>query len=1426
MAVPTALLLLGLLAFAQDDPATEVDVAELLSKLADARRELDFGPTSERLIELGKRVQDEALARRLAAGAADFLAEASLFERLVARVNEQAGRGQPLPWPDGGELVVARADLAGVELAREGVAARKPWRSFAPALTLQLLAGLALAPAERVELARFAFWRGLGERGESELHGALEADPSLKDAADPMLAAARHEEAPRGGYSWHRGRFLPALEVNRRRLLEDAAQKSEQALGAEASLRLDEAIEAPARALDLLAPRLAAATQRIVAELAELYEPPRDWIASYRRNPSLRRQRLEQREQWEPVAKAALELIGKYDKPEQPEVDEFRSQLAEKALQYRRLRDADELAFERVAPRDAEALLARLDLLEPALEALLVYRREHHGDVVDPFPAVSPQGAKVHVLPGRAGSGLEEFARALLLFKSHRLLEFIQRGEELDRAGAELSPWERLVLRDHLDDALDLYNARLLTSADPEEYANVVATNEYRRTLLLKPFEIDERVVVAARGHSQEMKDLGYFGHDSPTDKLRTPSDRVRVAGYGGGAGENCYAGGGGGRGAFEGWYHSPGHHRGMVSGGPHLGVGADTTHSLWTQNFAGTDWGWRRWWPALTIDVESAVATAIARLGRTKHDTCRDELEALVELGLKALPASSRALTAARADLNAERRGFATRLARAIAVGAVQEGIPQASDLAIGTLLTLLDDPVGIVRGEANLALEHVTARSFGFGASLEPPQRAAAVKRWRDWWKAAREGFTPRIETRPEEIQPYDAASPAARGPGRRQSPDAPLKVFSPEERLALARRLGGSRQTEQAVAAAIDWLVRHQSPDGSWGARAFERQCQGARGEKCGNAGNFEFDVGLTGLALLCLIHGGSTVELGPHRDHVKKGLDFLVSRMQEHGKFTTTSGWYMYQHALATQALAEGYGTSGDPFLKQAAQKAVDFLVFAQNRELGGWRYEARTDCDTSVTGWVVLALATAHDARLRVAGFQGAREWIDRVTEPAYYRVGYTHALDGATHEPRLTAVGMVCRLALGTPSNHPALTVGKEWCLRQLPTANYVDLYFAYYTTLALFQLGGDPWKRWNDAMVPALLARIHDSKEGCRRGSFDSQGVYPEYGGRVYGTALSCLMLEVYYRYDKFPEVRSLSVTGSIADLAKPLVAKLGSGGTEVERAVAMRRLEEELGTSAQAPMLQLLRESKELTVRQDAADVLSHVATASILSDLLFLLDEPDGAIRERLHRAVVRAASPACIPDLVRRLADERSFVRFHAARTLGQLGRTEALAPLLERASVEPDGGVKSEITMAIRALANRSALDQLLDDAGFLATDPARRADLREGLRVLESSGLPEKLVAAKPKQPDLYAACLAPLKELGRAGFVPLLIAALELDDPEARTLADRLLVALAGRSMDFKPAADPKLRKEAIARWAAWWKSAREAFNAGSAAR
>jgi len=84
--------------------------------------------------------------------------------------------------------------------------------------------------------------------------------------------------------------------------------------------------------------------------------------------------------------------------------------------------------------------------------------------------------------------------------------------------------------------------------------------------------------------------------------------------------------------------------------------------------------------------------------------------------------------------------------------------------------------------------------------------------------------------------------------------------------------------------------------------------------------------------------------------------------------------------------------------------------------------------------------------------------------------------------------------------------------------LQEMPGTGLVNHYYWYYATLALYQSGGDPWRRWNEALQKNLLAA--QRLDGTWAGSWDPDPVWGRCGGRVYSTALCTLCLEVYYRY------------------------------------------------------------------------------------------------------------------------------------------------------------------------------------------------------------------------------------------------------------------------------------------------------------------
>jgi hypothetical protein len=114
---------------------------------------------------------------------------------------------------------------------------------------------------------------------------------------------------------------------------------------------------------------------------------------------------------------------------------------------------------------------------------------------------------------------------------------------------------------------------------------------------------------------------------------------------------------------------------------------------------------------------------------------------------------------------------------------------------------------------------------------------------------------------------------------------------------------------------------------------------------------------------------------------------------------------------------------------------------------------------------------------------------------------------------------RLTAVGMLCRVFIGEDTKGEMLKAHANRVIEEMPSVKRPDFYRWYYATLAMFQMGGEYWEKWNGAMKESLLAT--QRKGECEDGSWDPDRVpYGAHGGRVFSTALACLSLEVYYRY------------------------------------------------------------------------------------------------------------------------------------------------------------------------------------------------------------------------------------------------------------------------------------------------------------------
>ncbi len=335
----------------------------------------------------------------------------------------------------------------------------------------------------------------------------------------------------------------------------------------------------------------------------------------------------------------------------------------------------------------------------------------------------------------------------------------------------------------------------------------------------------------------------------------------------------------------------------------------------------------------------------------------------------------------------------------------------------------------------------------------------------------------------------------------------------------RQALIRKGGGSPQSEEAVALALAWLAEHQNPDGTWHLDHTKGRCQG----RCGNPGSIkDSTISATALALLPFLGAGQTHKEGKYKEVVGKGLDALVKLgKQTPNGVSWEDGGTMYAHGITSIALCEAYGMTKDSRLYEPAQASIDYIVYAQNPDDGGWRYRPRTPGDTSVVGWQVMALKSAHLAYLRVPNgtVQGASKFLDLAQMD--YGSAYAYMTDNKNnYRASTSAVGLLCRMYLGWKRDDQRLQDGTARLAKIGPSQN--DYYYNYYASQVLFQMTGGTgpeWKKWNEKLRDHLVAT--QSKKDHEKGSWHVRGGHSnDSGGRLYCTAMACMNLEVYYRH------------------------------------------------------------------------------------------------------------------------------------------------------------------------------------------------------------------------------------------------------------------------------------------------------------------
>jgi len=297
------------------------------------------------------------------------------------------------------------------------------------------------------------------------------------------------------------------------------------------------------------------------------------------------------------------------------------------------------------------------------------------------------------------------------------------------------------------------------------------------------------------------------------------------------------------------------------------------------------------------------------------------------------------------------------------------------------------------------------------------------------------------------------------------------------------------------ERAIELGLKWLAQQQHDDGSFGS------------------GPYRGNVAVSALSGMAMMSAGSTPGRGPYGSQLNRCVDYLLASSQPSGFIAgpDASRGPMYGHGFATMFLAECYGMSPRPELRQKLTRAVKIIVNCQNRG-GGWRYQpVRDDADISVTVCQIMALRAARNAGLYVPN-----ETIDRSTDYVKRSQnadgGFMYRIQGGESAFPRSAAAVAALYSAGIYKGLE-ITKGLDYLMQFLPSegATRHEIYYfygQYYAAQAMWQAGGQRWSRWYPAVRDELISRQHPD------------GVWITSEGNECATAMACIVLEMPNNY------------------------------------------------------------------------------------------------------------------------------------------------------------------------------------------------------------------------------------------------------------------------------------------------------------------
>jgi len=319
------------------------------------------------------------------------------------------------------------------------------------------------------------------------------------------------------------------------------------------------------------------------------------------------------------------------------------------------------------------------------------------------------------------------------------------------------------------------------------------------------------------------------------------------------------------------------------------------------------------------------------------------------------------------------------------------------------------------------------------------------------------------------------------------------------------------------DRAIDKALAYLAKQQDSKGNF------------RGNRC--------PVAVTSLSTMAFLAKGYTPGTGPYGANIDRGIDFVLSCQKPNGLINGPGDRGMYSHGMATLLLSEVSGmvdAKRQARIDRALPKAVRLILTAQQVRKapvhqGGWRYNANSrDSDMSLTGWQLMAIRSARNngAQVPKKAIDDAIGFVLRCRDPRAARkpqkdpktgksggVGFGYQPGGPPGVAR-TSIAVLC-LELCGHHRCPEAVAGGDWLLAHL-TQRFGSAYFyygLYYSSQAMFQLGGAYWQQFAPYMYEMMIK--FQRKDGSWPRGSSGEAV----AGPCYSTAMGVLSLAVSYR-------------------------------------------------------------------------------------------------------------------------------------------------------------------------------------------------------------------------------------------------------------------------------------------------------------------